>query len=234
MKIDEINMMVYSDHTLVVSEAEEKLVNKINSEIKISTISLPREIPGRVNNFSNREDIIFIGGFQHQPNVDAINYFLEEIWPLIIEIKPEIRLLIIGSNVPESFSNYEINYRNVILKGYVRDLTPIFSTCRLSIAPLRYGAGVKGKIVTSLSHGVPCIATSIAVEGMGLTDNENISIAGSPIEFKEKVVDLYTNLEKWERLSENGLNFTKENFSIEKIKGEFVKVLGNLGLNNYG
>lgn len=233
MKIEELDLMKFSDYTLVVSNAEENLINQINPEIQISTISIPREIPGRINGFADRKDIVFIGGFHHQPNIDAVNYFLNEIWPLINDRKPEIRFLIVGSNIPDSFFDFENKFNNVVVKGFVQDLSEVFSTCKLSIAPLRFGAGVKGKIVTSLSYGVPCVATPLAIEGMGLVENIDIQIATSPEEFLDKVLELYSIPTKWEYFSENGLKFTIMNFSIEKIKGEFMKLLFELGFDTY-
>lgn len=109
--------------------------------------------------------------------------------------------------------------------GYVKDLSDLFENIRISVAPLRYGAGVKGKIVTSLSYGVPCVATSIAAEGMGLKDGENILIADSPSQFAESILRLYNSPNLWENLSTNGLDFVKQNFSIETARKVWSEIL---------
>lgn len=93
------------------------------------------------------------------PNVDEVIWLLNEIWPKIVDKIPKLFLLIIGSNTPQDLAAYK--GRNVSIHGRIDDLTPYFEKTLASIAPLRYGAGVKGKIVTSLSLGVPVIITSI-------------------------------------------------------------------------
>ncbi|MCX5657822.1 MAG: glycosyltransferase, partial [Candidatus Omnitrophica bacterium] len=132
------------------------------------------------------------------------------------------------SNMPDSFS--QLSGKNVVVRGYVEDLGEIFDHCRLSVAPLRYGAGIKGKIVTSLSYGVPCVATAIAKEGMGLTHGENILVAETVEDFAHVVVEVYKSAELWNKLSSNGLEVVREKFSIESVRSALHDVLLELGL----
>ena len=148
---------------------------------KIAVIPLIREIPGREKSFSDRKDILFVGGFEHRPNVDAMLSFVCDIWPLIKKCLPEIVFYIIGSKPPKEI--LDLAGEDVIVTGYLPDISSYFHDCRLSVAPLRYGAGLKGKVVTSLSYGLPCVASSVAVEGSGLKPGEDILVADKPEEF---------------------------------------------------
>ena len=100
--------------------------------------------------------------------------------------------------------------------GFADELDSIFNQCRISVAPLRFGAGIKGKIGTSLCYGVPCVATPIAVEGMDLENGKNILLGSNADDFAEQVVSLYTDEESWKRISSAGIVFMKEHYSFEK------------------
>lgn len=117
---------------------------------------------------------------------------------------------------------------DIVILGHVPDLNNLFSRCKLSIAPLRYGAGVKGKIVTSLSYGVPCVATSIAVEGMGLEKGNNILVGDTPEEFSDAVVNLYTSPKLWMDLSESGLDLIHRKYSIDQFRINLKQLIEEL------
>jgi len=102
----------------------------------------------------------------------------------------------------------------VRILGYVPNVAPFFDSCRLSVAPLRYGAGVKGKINQSLAFGLPVVATRQAVEGMFLEDGESVRIADEPTDFAAAVLRLYADHSLWERLSRNGLAVMEAHFSF--------------------
>src|SRR5262245_63779359 len=104
---------------------------------------------------------------------------------------------------------------DVIVTGYVEDLGAVLDRLRLTVAPVRYGAGIKNKITTSLSHGVPCVATTVGAEGMGLVDGQEVLIADTPEVLAEAVVRVYTDGVLWNRLSTGGLQFVRTHFSFE-------------------
>jgi len=119
--------------------------------------------------FEARRDIMFLGGFAHSPNVDGVRYFVSDIWPnLAAGLPADARLLIVGAAPTQPV--LELANDRILVTGYVPELKPYFDRARVFVVPLRYGAGIKGKLVESLAHGVPSIATSIAVEGMGIVD----------------------------------------------------------------
>jgi glycosyltransferase involved in cell wall biosynthesis len=217
-RIAEIQMMSEADATIILSEAEIELVR--NEYPKVNAVHIPilREIPGRNNDFSSRKDIVFIGGFLHLPNVDAIKFFIAEIWPYVYQKNKSINLLIIGSNAPEEIVALGDECNNIQFIGHVENLDEYFNKCRVSIAPLRFGAGIKGKIVTSGSYGVPCVVSKIASEGMGLTPDEDVLVGEDPEDFANKLLDVYTDPVKWERISRNLLSKIEENYSYNSVK----------------
>ena len=229
-KIQELSVIRKADCTIVLSTKERDLLLKEPNVIgeKIAVIPLIREIPGRGNSFSARKDILFVGGFEHRPNVDAMLSFVCDIWPLVKKYLPELVFYIVGSKPPEEI--LDLAGDDVIVTGYVSDISPYFNGCRLSVAPLRYGAGLKGKVATSLSYGLPCVASSVAVEGSGLKPGEDILVADKPEAFAMAVERLYRNEILWNTLSDRGLDFMKQHFSFDAGRQKLESLLRNLGV----
>ena len=227
-RTEEISIMRKADQTILVSEYEKNVIKIIDQDVKTTVIPIPSEIPGRTYGFGQRKDILFLSGFQHDPNVDAVLYFVKNIWHLISSRLPGVNFLIAGSNMPDEISG--IQGENIKILGYIPNLDDVYSTCKLSVAPLRYGAGVKGKVVTSLGFGVPCVCTGIAAEGMNLAHQETILIADTPEDFAESIFQIYTNQALWEKLSDNGLVFVSERFSTRIVKEKLRNLLIETGI----
>jgi glycosyltransferase involved in cell wall biosynthesis len=161
---------------------------------------------------AGRRNVVFIGGYEHVPNVDAVLWFVHDVWPLIRAKGFAQRFLIVGSKVPPEIAALATD--DIEVRGHVPDLAPLFETCRLSVAPLRYGGGIKGKIVTSLSHHVPVVATAAAAEGMELRHGENILVADTPDDFADQVIRLSRDDALWRRLSRNGQQAFLDSFAL--------------------
>ena len=146
---------------------------------------------------------MFVGGFQHPPNIDAVEYYGNEIWPLVRAARPEAETIIIGSRMPDSLKKWGVQ-QGLTMLGFVEDLTPHYEQCRLAIAPLRYGAGVKGKVNQALSFGLPVVGSPAAVEGMGLIHGESVLSASTPRAFADSILAAYDDAELWQSLSANG------------------------------
>jgi glycosyltransferase involved in cell wall biosynthesis len=229
-KLLELSIIRKADCTIVLSTEEREILLKEPAVCgkKIAVIPLIREIPGRKNPFSARKDIMFVGGFEHPPNVDAVLFFVRHIWPLVKKSLPEIVFYIIGSKPPKEISG--LAGEGVIVTGYLSDITSYFNDCRLSVAPLRYGAGLKGKIVSSLSHALPCVATSAAVEGFGFTQGEDILLADKPEDFAAAVICLYQDEALWNALSDRGLDFMQQHFSFAAGRLKLESLMRELGV----
>ncbi len=228
LKQQEFNIIQQSHYTIVHGHYEKQLLETELPQAKVMNIPFFSKIYGRTTKFSHRKDICFLGGFLHSPNVDAVKYFVKNIWSLVQSMLPDVCFYIVGSHPPEEIR--ELANENIIVTGHVPCLEEYFNRCRVSIAPLRYGAGVKGKIVSSLSYGVPCVASSVAAEGMGLSHEQNVMIADDTTTFAEAIVKLYTDELLWQRLSDGGLKIIEEEYSLETGKNRIIQILKELSL----
>jgi glycosyltransferase involved in cell wall biosynthesis len=208
----EYEVIDQADETWVVSRFEQDLLRAERPEKSIEIVSLIVDAPGSATPFSLRRDFLFIGGFQHTPNIDAVLFFVRDIFPMVQAHLPEAKFYIIGDKAPPEI--VALASENIIVTGLQPDIRPYFESVKLSVAPLRYGAGVKGKINQSMGFGVPVVATSLAAEGMDLADHENILLADTPNDFAGALVELYENEDLWQRISENSVAKTKAMYSV--------------------
>jgi len=215
-----------ADATIVVSEAEAGILARQEPGSRVITLPLLREVPGARNGFATRRNIGFIGGFKHKPNVDAVAYFLDRIWPIVRAELPDAKFLVIGPDVPTEMTAFHRD--GVEFLGHVPDLTPVLEELRLMIAPLRFGAGAKGKVVTSMSYGLPCVATPVAAEGMGLSEATGVVTAESPSEFAGAVADIYRDPLRWTRLSQAAVRHARERHSIDAGIAQLEALLAHI------
>jgi len=213
----ELDVVARSDATLVVSAAERELLSREAPHASIEVLSNLHELAGGGLAFDARRDLVFVGGFRHPPNVDAVRWFVTDVFPRVRESLPDIRFHCIGSNVAADVQALA-SQPGVVVHGHVPDITPYMDGCRLSVAPLRYGAGVKGKINLSMAHGQPVVATPAAVEGMHLRDGEDVLVAGDAACFADAVVRLYTEPALWARLSHGGMDNIARHFSLDAAR----------------
>lgn len=223
LKMSELYVAQNSALTLVVSQLEKDLLLQEAPSLNVEVASNIHHIIIPKRAFSERRDILFIGAFDHLPNVDAVTYFVKQILPLIRESLPDVRFYIAGSNPPRQVLSLRSD--DIIVTGYVGDLTPYFESCKLSVAPLRYGAGVKGKINQSMSYGLPVVTTSIGAEGLEAIDGEDILIADSPADFAQKVILLYSDEYLWRLLSENSIRNIEKYHSYDAAKAKLGQLL---------
>jgi glycosyltransferase involved in cell wall biosynthesis len=157
-------------------------------------------------------------------------WFCSEIMPKIVTELPSATFHIIGSKMPESVR--ALTSDHVEIHGYLENVDRFFETCLLSVAPLRFGAGVKGKVNQSMSFGVPVVSTSIGAEGMHLTHGKDILLADDPREFAQQIIRLHCDQELWMRLSRNGLSNIEEHFSRTAAKRNLEELLVQLEVLN--
>jgi O-antigen biosynthesis protein len=222
----EFQLARMSDITLVVSPVEKEIMLKEDPSLRVELISNIHHIHPPQNGFSVRKDLVFLGGFAHPPNVDAMKWFVEEIFPLIMMKMPDVKLYIVGDEPPAEI--LRLKSVNVIVTGYVEDLTPYFENCRLFVSPLRYGAGVKGKIGQSMSYGLPVVTTSIGAEGMGLVEGVDILIADKPEAFAKKVLMIYRDEVLWKTISKNSIHKIEMNYTPEVTQIRLKNILESL------
>lgn len=213
----ELDVIAKSDVTLVVSDIERDLLRSDAPDAQVELLSNLHRIAGAGLPFAQRRDLVFVGGFRHPPNVDAVRWFVQEAFPSIHARLPDVRFHCIGSHTPPEIEALGA-LPGVIVHGHVADIDPYMDGGRIAIAPLRYGAGVKGKVNLSMAHGQPVVATSCAVEGMHLLDGEDVLVADDPQAFADAVVRLHEDEALWNTLARNGLDSVARNFSLETAR----------------
>ncbi|GIZ08723.1 glycosyltransferase [Flavobacterium sp. UMI-01] len=207
----EVENCTKANKIIVISENDKKslleyyqdqskmiVIGNIHDSIKLEKSFLP---------FEQRNNLLFVGGFDHLPNIDAVKYLKYKVMPLIWAKHPNIKVQIIGSNPTAEILNLE-DYNFEIL-GYVPDLAIYFNSSKLFVAPLQFGAGIKGKIGQSLEFGLPLITTDIGAEGFDFGDFKTQMIADSPEDFSNKIISLYNDNDLWFKISEYSSNILK-------------------------
>jgi GT2 family glycosyltransferase len=220
----ELDVIARSDVTVVVSGAERELLARDAPRATVEVLSNLHQLAGPGQPFAQRRDLVFVGGFRHPPNVDAVRWFAAEVFPRVREHLPEVRFHCIGSHVVPEVEALAAE-PGVLVHGHVPDIAPYMDGCRIALAPLRYGAGVKGKVNLSMAHGQPVVATPSAVEGMHLRDGEDVLVAGDAPAFADAVVRLYHDEALWQRLSAGGLANVARHFSLDAARESVRRLL---------
>lgn len=213
----EKHLIQEADISLVVSDVEKNVLEKDGYKTAILSNIHQIDDAAYLNGFKDRKDILFVGGYAHPPNVDGIRWFVNEIFPSIREKLPDVTLNVVGSRMPDTLRT-ELELKDgVVVKGFVEDneLKNLLRNTRVFVAPLRYGAGVKGKIGQAIEHGVPVVSTAIGVEGMRLEQNSSCLVADDVKAFTDSVVRLYGDEELWDSIQKNAKMVIGKNFSKE-------------------
>ncbi|MBO9664715.1 glycosyltransferase [Dokdonella sp.] len=222
-RAQELKLIRECDVTLVVSPVEQELLGKEAPGARVEVLSNVHEVYGCRRPFDARRDLVFVGGFQHPPNTDAVTWFVREVFPLVRAELPELNFHVIGSKVPDAIR--ALADEHVLVHGYIEDIAPYMDGCRISVAPLRYGAGVKGKVNMAMSYGMPVVATTAAVEGMYVRAGEDVLVADEAAAFAADVVRLYRDPALWKRLSANGLANVERHFSFSAAREALRQLL---------
>lgn len=224
LKEKELKLANLADYTITVTDVEKEILNQHNiaNVYTIPNIHPLQNIADKSLTFNEREGLLFIGSYLHQPNIDAAFWLIKEIMPIVWQTHPYIKVFLLGSNPTEDILGLAAN--SVIVPGYIEDVAPFFLNSRIFVAPLRFGAGMKGKIGQSLEFGLPVVSTEIGVEGMYLNDGENCMVADDTAKFAAKIVRLYDNEALWQRIHENSLNAIAK-YSPESVTQQLKDIL---------
>ncbi|MES2536572.1 MAG: glycosyltransferase family 4 protein [Pseudomonadota bacterium] len=209
----EMRLAADMDAVYYFSEEEAMEIRRLNPQAQTRVVPLflvRPETLAEVPAFDQREGLLFVGGFAHAPNVDGILWFVGQILPLLREALPELSITVVGGNPPAQLQNVP----GVVMAGSVSDaeLARLYQRSRIALAPLRYGAGIKGKVVEAINHRIPTVTTSIGAEGLPLAASV-LDIADAPREFADAVSALYTNAGLWSRRSADLGCYLADHFS---------------------
>ncbi|WP_071592239.1 glycosyltransferase [Pseudanabaena sp. PCC 6802] len=237
MQVLELEMAEQADLVVTVSQDEQELLIQQSTSPIAVIPNIHKFYPGAKPPFDLRTDILFIGSYNHPPNVDAVTWLCKSIMPLVWEALPEVKVTLLGSNPPQEVQRLASGRVSII--GYVRDINPYFLNHRVFVAPLRYGAGMKGKVGQSLEYGLPIVSTSIGIEGMGLTHEQNALVADTVSDFAKQILRLYKNRDLWEHLAQNSEStiacFSMESTqkSLESLFRQLDNKIVLVGENNF-
>lgn len=214
----EKGLMQRVDATLVVSNREVELLQSEGVTAPIAVISNIHSVKesAYASGFNDRKDIVFVGNYAHLPNRDAIKWFVHDIFPTLTKKLSDVNLVVVGANMPDELAK-ELKQKNVVIRGFVSDeeLADILTKSRVFIAPLRYGAGVKGKIGQAVEYGLPVVTTGIGSEGMHLLHDTSCLEANSAEEFTESITKLYDNKTLWNKIQKNAKQSLETHFSMD-------------------
>ena len=176
------------------------------------------------DDFAERRTVLFVGGYDHLPNVDAARWLAAEIMPLVWELVPDTVLILAGSKPPAEVR--ELAGPRVEVPGWVADLGPLYARARLSLSPLRFGAGVKGKIIESLQHAVPVVTTAIGNEGLHLAHGVDVLIGDTAEALARHAVELLQDPDRCTRLAEAGAVALRSRFGEDAMRSALRAALG--------
>lgn len=223
-RASELAVMDRCDITVLVSAAEREQLQADAPQVRVELISNLHEVAGAGAPFAQRHDLVFVGGFRHPPNLDAMEWFIGDVFPRIRGALPQVRLHCIGAGAPDTLQALAANQPGVVMHGFVEDIVPYMDGARIAIAPLRFGAGVKGKINLSMAHGQPVVGTTCAVEGMHLRAGQDVLVADDATGFADAVVRLYQDPVLWQQLAAAGLANVAEHFSLDAASATVQRV----------
>jgi len=211
----ELTAYKQADLILTVTADDKQALLREDPQLNICVIPNIHALPPHIVPRGGRRDLLFVGGFSHTPNVDGVLYFCREILPLVLQRLPGTRLWIVG-NAP-SAEVVAVASENVVVTGYVRHLAPYLESALVSVAPLRFGSGMKGKIGEAMAWGIPVVTTTIGAEGMGLQDGVDALIADTSEDFAERVIQLHEKPELWESLAQNARKRVEREWSPDAV-----------------
>ncbi|MGH3799524.1 MAG: glycosyltransferase [Pseudonocardiaceae bacterium] len=219
----ELGLVRATDLTLVVSSDEQQLLRSLVPEADVRVLSNVHYPASEVPGPQGRAGLLFVGSFDHLPNRDAVAWMARDVLPLVHLRHPGAVLHVVGSN--PSPDVLELATDTVEVHGWVPDLVPLHQRCRLSVAPLRFGAGVKGKVGESIAAGLPTVCTPVAVEGMRLVDGQHVLVAADAAGFAHQVVTLVDDDALWRTVSEAGASVVAQRFGPDVARTALQDVL---------
>ncbi|MDA0176963.1 glycosyltransferase family 4 protein [Mesoflavibacter profundi] len=232
----EIASILRCDLTFIISQVEQDILItqfgiKLNLLHYLPFLLDPISIEAQkaVPNFKERANFITIGNFLHEPNTDAIRFLKSEIWPIIRQKLPDAQMHIYGAYAAQKHKQLEDKHQGFLIKGYTDNVSEVVKNAKVLLAPLRFGAGLKGKLIDAMQNGTPCITTTIGAEGMyGTIRDTNAFIADDPEQFAKHAIELYTNKIYWRGKQKNGFMILNTLYDKNIYLKDTIETIENL------
>jgi len=225
----EIASIYRSDLSLIISEAELHILQKEFKVQKALLCYLPflldnirDETIHTLPNFSERKHFVTIGNFLHPPNFDSVHYIKEAIWPLIRKQLPHIEMHVYGAYASQKTLQLHNEKDKFLVKGFAKDVNEIMQKAKVCLSPLRFGAGLKGKLIDAMLNGTPCVTTTIGAEGMYGNMEANGFVKDDEKDIAEAAISLYTNESIWNEKQTYGYSVINKRFNRSDFETKFM------------
>jgi GT2 family glycosyltransferase/glycosyltransferase involved in cell wall biosynthesis len=222
----ELFLLEKTDVTIVVSDQEKKYLESFSPDSRIEVIGTIHRIEEKVVAFNERKGLLFVGSFLHQPNEDGLRWFFEEVWDHLDSAIRQDGLSIIGKNPPKKLVEEAPDGAKFL--GWVESTDSYVDAARISLAPLRFGAGIKGKIGEAWSRGLPVIGTASAFRGMVDPGAADFHSADDPEKFAELINSVYSSESLWAKASEAGQRRVQETLSRDVAKAALINLIDSV------
>jgi glycosyltransferase involved in cell wall biosynthesis len=219
----ELGLIRACDATIVVTEDERERVLDDVADADVYVLPNVNEVRANVPGPAQRDGVLFVGGFEHPPNTDAAIALVREVMPIVWRELNDVTVTIVGSDPPSVVA--ELAGPHVRVLGWVPELDSVIDRCRALVAPLTYGAGLKGKITQALASGLPVVTTPIGAEGIEAVDGEQMLIAGSAADLAARVIAVLSDAHLWRTLSSEGRKLAADACSPELMRARLDQLL---------
>ncbi|HZS53263.1 MAG TPA: glycosyltransferase [Bryobacteraceae bacterium] len=215
-----------ASHVIAVSEVDRKIMRERFGSRSISAVGTGVDLDyfAAPQSKSRQFDFVFVGSMDWMPNVDGMEWFLSEVFPIIKASKPDARLAIVGRNPPPALLA-KADQSNVTVTGTVADVRPFLWQSAISVVPLRVGGGTRLKIFEAMAAGTPVVATTIGAEGLPVEHGKTIQIADNPQTFASECLHLLNDSQQCLGISQAALEMVRANFSWERVTHDFEEIL---------
>ena len=230
----EIAAIFRCDLSLMVSDYEMHLLQTVFQVPKSILFYLPlwiTDLSIEKQNYDVRQDFVFIGNFYHEPNWDTVLVLKNQIWPKLKELLPNAKLNIYGAYPTQKVHQLHNPKERFLIHGRAKSAEEVIRSARVLLAPIRFGAGIKGKLLECMEYGTPSVTTSIGAEAMRDNLPWNGYITDDYSDFIQKALELYSNKEIWEESVNNGFEIIKHKFLFSNYEANFIEVLNTLQVN---
>ena len=228
----EIASIYRSDLSLIISEAEMDILItqfKVDASLLLYLPFMLEPISNeqitQLPEFKSRKHFITIGNFLHEPNYNTVLYLKETIWPLIRKYLPKAELHVYGAYASQKVNQLQNNNEGFLIKGFIEDANQVMQQAKVCLAPIRFGAGLKGKLIDAMQNGTPCVMSSIASEGMFGSLESNGFVEDNPQEFANKVFELYNNETLWKNKQQKGFSIINKRFNKSQLQEKFLNII---------
>ncbi len=216
----EIASIYRCDLSLIISSYEEQLLQSIFNIPDNLLLHLPFMLEhldeitvSKWNNFDKRKDFICIGNGKHKPNTDAVLWLYEDIWPIVRKTLPKVNIHIYGAYLPQQIKEKHNPKAGFYVNGWTKDIDTVMQSTKVNVAPLRFGAGIKGKLIDAMQNGTPNVTTPIGAEGMSGYLPWNGKVVNNAIDLAKAMIALYINEDQWQQSQKNGVNIINNYYS---------------------